>query len=335
MAFSSIGDLSLHAQSIRNTTAIKDRLQVLSKELSTGKIDDLTKQLSGNMNFLLSLDREIAMLSDFRQAANEVSQTMSMMQNAFETLDTLRERQSSQSLAVTASTPEPIVDSAAKSARDSFSEMVSTLNRRIGSTSLFAGTQTDGAALADSETMLADIVATLPATATTADVQAAVDTWFDDPAGGFVTIGYIGGVTGAPERLVGQSETVNLVATAESEGVRSLLKSMALGAVADAASGAIDAETKAELVQISGVELVSASADFNGLRAQLGSAEAFVAEQIVEHDAQISSFQIMKNDITAADPYETAIRLQEVQQQLETQFAITARLSGLSLANYL
>ena len=58
-------------------------------------------------------------------------------------------------------------------------------------------------------------------------------------------------------------------------------------------------------------------------------------EKLAEQEAQLTSLGIIRNDMTVADPFETAVRLQEVQLQLETQFTITSRLSGLSLVNYI
>ena len=49
----------------------------------------------------------------------------------------------------------------------------------------------------------------------------------------------------------------------------------------------------------------------------------------------ISTLQVSRNDIRSADPYQTATALTEVQTQIETLFAVTARLSRLNLVDYL
>ncbi len=331
----SVGDLSQHFQSLRQNGITKDRLLTLTQELSTGQKSDMTAELKGDVGRLLSLDREIEMFDSFKQNTVEVAQVQAMMQNALETIDVLRERQSSISLPITVATSRPIVESAAKSSTSAFTEMVATLNRQLGDKSLFAGVQTDGAAFEDASLMMADIVGTIGPSPTTSDVIAAVDFWFDDPAGGFATMGYIGDTGAAAERRIGPTQSASYVVTGQSEGVKDVLHAIAYGAAADALAGTITTEQQTELLKKSGVDLLSAATTLNGTRSELGASEAFVAEKKTEYETQLTALRIMRNDMTTADPFETALRLQEVQQQLETQFAVTARLSGLSLANYI
>ena len=47
------------------------------------------------------------------------------------------------------------------------------------------------------------------------------------------------------------------------------------------------------------------------------------------------TFGIAKNEIVSAEPYETATRLQQIQQQLELHFTSTSRIARLSLANFI
>ncbi len=335
MSLSTVGDLSQHFQSLRRTTQVKDRLQELSQELASGQKSDLATALGGNVGQLLSLDREIALLGNYRQSATEIGHTLGMMQGALESLDVLRERQAATSMTISDASSLPFVDGAARATRETFEEMVTTLNRSVNGRSLFAGTQTDGAALATSTAMLDNMALAFGTAATTADVLAAIDQWFDDPAGGFSTMGYLGSTGGAATRPIGQTQNVDLVATAERDELKEVLRAAAVGAIANVMADELPDHVRSELIQESGLQLLGSATSLNVLRAHMGSQEAFVEDKMVEQDAQLASLGIMRNGMTSADPYETAVRLQEVQQQLEMQFAVTARLSNLSLVNYI
>ena len=334
MALNSIGDLSQHFQSLRQTTSIKDRLYMLSNEVTTGTKSDLTAHLNGDVNRLLSLDREIEVMEHYKSSANEASQVMALMQNSLEALDALRIQQAEQSLAITESTARPILNATADSAEERFTEMVATLNRRSGDRSLFAGIQTDGAALASAADMLDDMVASVPAPPTVENIRLAVENWFADPIGGFETVGFIG--SNEPiEVRVSQNQSVGLNATAADDGIKQVLKAMATGAIAGRLSSGLSNSQYAELIQNAGVDLLSSATDLNALRGRLGTSESIVMNKIAEQEAQLTAFSTTRNNMVNSDPFETAVRLQEVQQQLETHFAVTARISGLSLANYL
>ena len=70
-------------------------------------------------------------------------------------------------------------------------------------------------------------------------------------------------------------------------------------------------------------------------RIRLGSTEANIINTGVQNDAEKSALETARLGLLSVDPYETAAKLQEAQTQLETLFSITARLSRLSLVNYL
>jgi len=84
-----------------------------------------------------------------------------------------------------------------------------------------------------------------------------------------------------------------------------------------------------------GEALIAGAGNLVQLRASVGSAEARVEEASARLSARETALEIARNDMSAADPYETASNLQEVQLQLETHYTLTARLSRLSLTEYL
>ena len=69
--------------------------------------------------------------------------------------------------------------------------------------------------------------------------------------------------------------------------------------------------------------------------ARLGRAEAQIEIASARNSAESTALQIARTGMLAADPYETATKLQETQTQLEMIYSITARMTRLSLVDYL
>ena len=71
------------------------------------------------------------------------------------------------------------------------------------------------------------------------------------------------------------------------------------------------------------------------LQGRLGAAEARIATVKARNIAEDSSLAIQFNELAGVDRYEAGLRLSDIEAQLETAFYTTARLSRLSLTNYL
>jgi flagellar hook-associated protein 3 FlgL len=92
---------------------------------------------------------------------------------------------------------------------------------------------------------------------------------------------------------------------------------------------------RADLAKRAGESLASSQTGFAELAARLGTAEASIVNAGVQNDAQKSALETARLGLLSVDPYETAAKLAEAQTQLETLFAITSRMSRLSLVNFL
>ena len=68
---------------------------------------------------------------------------------------------------------------------------------------------------------------------------------------------------------------------------------------------------------------------------RLGTAEERIATVKARNIAEDAALGVRFNDLAGADQYRAAARLSEIEAQLETALVTTARLSRLSLANYL
>lgn len=75
--------------------------------------------------------------------------------------------------------------------------------------------------------------------------------------------------------------------------------------------------------------------DVATLQATLGSAEARIAQSDTKMSAQIDVLSNRINGLEAVDPFEAATRVTTLVTQIETAYALTARIQRLSLLNYL
>jgi flagellar hook-associated protein 3 FlgL len=335
MALISVGDMTQNFLSARQNYSLKTRLAVLTQELSSGRVADLTRHFGGDSARLAGLDRSLTLVESHQRAARETGQFLATMQLNLGTIDSTRNTLSGQLITINSTNSMAQLSDAASSARSGFGSIVQSLNGRFGDKALFAGTATDGTALRNPDQMLTDIRAAAAGLTTAADVIAAIETWFDDPVGGFATAGYLGDSGANLTRTIDSDLTVTIAARADNSALRDLMKAAAIAAIADAPELAINDADRAALLRDGGERLLSGGQPLAYLRAGLGASEARIEEVGVSQTAQMTTFATMRNIMVAADPYDAATALQLVQTQLETHYMLTARLSQLTLAAYL
>jgi flagellar hook-associated protein 3 FlgL len=335
MTMTSIGDLSQYFISRQHNADLKSRLNSLTQEVSTGKASDMTAHLGADRARLADVDRRLSLMKGYEEATRDIGKSLSSMQVVLDDIEVARAELADHMIKITPNSSDAQVSGAGQAALDSFRDIVSSLNTRFGGSTLFAGTATDQPALASADAMLADLRSALAGAVTATDVTTVIDDWFDDPAGGFALMGYQGD-SGAPiERGIDTGSSVRINARADDPSIKALLKATVQGALAADASLGLPRSTTLTLMQDSGVRLMSAAEPLTQVRADLGLAEERVELARTKHAAGRTAFAIIRNELTQVDPYDSSSALKEVQAQLETHYTVTARLSTLSLVEYL
>lgn len=335
MTFNSVGDLATSIQLRRQNADLKANLNRLSNELSTGVSSDLGTKLRGNFSALAGLERGISIADSYMVGISERQLDTSTAQSALEKLRSLG--QISGALLTVQETADPtLVRSAGQDALSRFSATLQTLNTQAGGRSIFAGITPDSPAVANAETILAALEAeiTLAAADTAETVSTVVDTWFE-AGGGYDTIGYLGDTPSAFGAKLSASETAPPPTTAQDTSIRSFLSELAKGALVGRGALQTDPIEQGLLARMSGEGLVAADSDLIDLKSSIGIVEAQIERANVEVRTEIQALQIARNELISVDPFETAVKLENAQLQLETFYSVTARLSGLSLVNYI
>ena len=131
------------------------------------------------------------------------------------------------------------------------------------------------------------------------------------------------------------SEVASPVVNAEEQAVRAQFSALALGALLGRNVLAGNLIEQGEIASLAGERLIASNDRLVALQASIGVSEAQVDRASVEVKSQLDGLQIAKTELIEVDPYEVAIKLQNAEIQLQSIYAITARLSRLSLVEYL
>ena len=335
MSFSSIGDIRQHFLTSRANVSLKTDLQTLVKELTSGEKSDLTAHLGASQTRLNGVDRQLELLGRFAQSNSRTGHLLSAMQLALTGVDEQRATSSAALLVVTTASTTSQVENAGDISMSNFRAIVQTLNLRHGDRSTFGGNNLDISPMADPDDMLDALRLEVAGLTSATDVETAIDAWFDTAGGGFETIGYLGDDTGVMTHSIDANQSIDVDVRADDQALRDTMKALAKGALAGDGSLTLNLDARQALQQQAGVDLLTLAAPLANLQARLGHAEGLVEQASVRIAAQQSSHGIARNELVSADPFETATHLQAVQQQLETQYILTARLSRLSLTEYL
>lgn len=334
MALTSLGDGSRYFLMRKQGAALRQQLSTLTRELSSGRVSDPVAALGRDTARLSTNRSDHAAAEAYRQATIETGQTLALMQSALGEVDATREALAGQFVLLGDAAAPGALSNAGASAAQGFESAAAALNQRMGGRAMFAGRDSGGVALAPARDMLDAIRAGLSPSADAGEIRAAVERYFHAPGGGFESDGYRGDAAGHAERRLGPDERVRLPVRADDRGLRDVLGALALATLAGEAE-TLDVSARASLIREAGTALLSAAQALAEARAGIGAAEAATEAAGARHAARATALGIMQNQMTAADPYETATALQEVQLQLETHYTLTARLSELSLTRYL
>jgi flagellar hook-associated protein 3 FlgL len=318
----------------QQSAGLKSAVQTASRELTTGRAADPVKHRGGDTGPVSALESSLSRLAAFNRAAGDASLMAGGMQTALASVQDLVAGLAVGLLNTGMIAEQQALSALSEDAGQRLDATIRTLNQRAGDRALFAGTATDGPALADATTVLNAVeAAVLASGATDADgVATAISDWFSDPAG-FATVAYRGGGALGPLRL-SADETADLPMTAADPALRDTL--MALSTAALLGRGILsDPAEAATLAHRAGGDLLQSDSDRTLLAARIGLVESRVEAASTRNTAEATTLQMALTDLLSVDPYEAATRLEASQGQLETLFALTARLSRLSLVDFL
>lgn len=334
MTMLSIGDLA-HSFLIRRQTAgLKADLTRLGTELTTGRKADLSQVLAGDYGPYAGIERALRAVAAFETANTEAAGMMAAAQLALENVQDIGRDVTPALLTASSSRDATLIRATSGDARAKFSSVVSTLNTSYADRTLFGGAATDRPALATGDAMMAELKLLVAGETTASGVVAVVDAWFDDPGGGFETMGYLGSATDLAPFQIADGETVAADTRADAAEIRGLLKGYALaGLIAEGALSG-DVGEQATLISTAAERMLTSEDDLTDIRARIGTVEARIEDAEARNAAEAAAYDLARTELVGADPYETATRFEAVYSQIETLYTATAKIAALKFTDY-
>jgi flagellar hook-associated protein 3 FlgL len=332
MTFSTLGDLA-QAYALRHrNTAIKTDIQRLNQELATGQAADLAKHLGGSYAELSGIERNMRLLEGYSVNITEAKQLTDVMQIRLEQISTISTDFAGDLITSVSSGKVSIQDAFVNEAALHFQTVVETLNSQSAGRFLFSGDATNVPALVSSDAILTELNIVLTGATSRVDIEARIDSWFSDPTG-FEAFAYTGGSDALGSFKMSETTRVSVDIRANSDAIKDLFASFAKVIASDAST--LDLEDQRQMRKQSATELMTAQEKLIGLQAELGLAQEQIENWGVQTATSRTGLDYAKGALLSVDPYERATELEAAQFQLESLYTITARLSRLSLVNFL
>lgn len=328
----SVGDASLTNILARQGADLRGQVQRASQEVATGKHSDIGAALRGDFSPLLAIDASLSRLAAYATNTTDAAFQTAAQQSAITGLSQLASGISTTLLAAKDfSTPAQIATLGAD-AKGRLATAIGLLNTQASGRAVFSGTATDTISLGSVDDLLTALETAATGASTAGQVTAAVTTWFADPLGFGA---FYQGDTPLSPAPIAAGESADLSTTAMDQTLRDTLAGFAMAALIDRGVLGGDTTERGRLAQQAGQQLISTEDGRTTLAARIGTVEAQIEAARSRNSAEDSALGILRSDIGSVDPYEAGTRLQTIQSQLESLYLVTARVSRLSLAEYL
>jgi flagellar hook-associated protein 3 FlgL len=333
MTVSGYGDLAQAQVLSREQAELKSEMTTLSVEVSTGVSSDTASYLDGDLNQLTSIEASLSRLDAYDTVTTQTALEAETMQTSLTTISDVSADLSSSLITVSSSSTSYSLESIGSEGRSALETVVSALNVQVAGQSLFAGVETDSAAVVSADDIIAELVGVTEDATTAAEVEAAVNAWFDDPDGYAATC-YIGGDSRSAV-TISDGDSVTLDTTANDESIREMLKGISMAALLDTDVLAGDDDERAALAIAANNQIIEANTELTYLQADIGITEQKIEDTSSRNEAEVSSLEMARSELIAVDSYEASTRLTEVETQLELLYTVMGRITSMSLVDYI
>lgn len=317
----------------KQNSAIKKSLEKLSSEAVTGLASDPAEKLGGNVTALAQVDSServvMAELSNIQFAEARLQVVQDVLSWIQGTNDDVAQKTISEMPLGSRGN----VDMRVAEAEEIFKSMVAKLNTQHGPDYVFSGQSLNTPPLKNAVDMVAEIKARTAAMTSAADIEAEVNAWMSDSVSGFLE-GVPSGASAQSYTLVDNGRKVAASASVLDPSVVETIRGWALTL---SVSGRSDlADTQARAVVSKGANIALNGGEMLRQQQAAFGRDQELAETIgLEKQSEKSSLRKAKLSLLQADQYEASVALNEYRSSMERLYAITARISNVSLVNYL
>lgn len=315
----------LNSTVARNITQMRAQIADRAQEATTGLQADLVAHLDGQLDQALIGDQAIRENTEDQTRLQLREIRLSIQDSTMTAVRGLSEGLQLEMAAATGLSDVARQDAVASTAKQALSDVLLRLNARHGERFLFSGDATSTAPFADADTLLSDLKTIAAGAADEADFAAQVQTYFDDPAGGFQTSFYQGAQTASdPDAVLANQEAFSDVL----QGLAVLALANRNEGIAFAQPGNSALDQALDRLERGRTGLVTTQSEVGLRQASLETEQAVLQR---EETLLTAAFR----DLAGKDQYEAATQLKDLETNLEASYILTSRLSNLSLLNYL
>ena len=324
--------LRRHASSLRQSTA------VLSEELTTGQVKDQVRHLGGDLTELVAIDKSIARTTSRVTIGQSMATWLSVQQQSVAVLRGHAQAGLDDLMLLQQTPQNEQKERNLASLATRFGDMVNLMNTSFGDRFVFSGTRADAPAVAEADVMLDalmdEIDTASPAITTAQGLGDLIDQWFAS-GGGFDTIGYLGDAPIPASQPIAPGYSVSISVTAQHEAVRQTFAAFAKGAVLSQGVFEDDPVAQKKFTEIATTAMAGSRSTLIQLAAEIGTSEERVQNANAQNEAERYAMKIARTELLEADPYERATQLERAISQQEMVYSLTARLSRLTLLDFL
>ena len=316
---------SLSAVLQNSISDMRDQISDTSKEVVTGFHSDLTLHLDGKIGQAqlskkavddIALDRELLTI---RQTRIGIAQQQ--LENVADASGTL----ANDARVAISMESNFSLETAGQEAEASLERIFSSLSVRVGQRFLFAGDATDRPPLAEASELLEDL-SQIAQTATDAtDFETQLDTYFNDPAGGWQTNIYLG------SENVSDPDSIS----ATDPALTDLVRGLSVLALARPSLNTPILSTDDALIQSAADLIDEGNTELTLTRAELGRIENRITGELTDLDTEETILSAAFAELAVRDQYEAAAELQLLETNLEAAYLLTSKLANLSILNYI
>ncbi len=328
---------------------LQNQLTEAQQELSSGRLADVGLTLGGRTNETVSLRAQLAHYNTITDTNSVVTTRIDTSQTVIASLiDNAQKFVNSLIASRNADTGPSVAQGEAKA---DLTALVAGLNTAVGGEYIFAGINTSVKPVADyygtptPANQAAVAAAFTAAFGTTqsdptntnissASMQSFLDgafsSLFDDPAW---SSNWSSASNQNITSRISTSEDVESSANVNEDGFRKLAKAYTM--VADLGVTNLNSDTFGAVVDTATKLVSSAIQDLTATQARLGTSSARVEASNQKMSLQLNVINTQIDNLEKVDPYEASTKVTTLMTQLETSYALTARVLNLTILNYL
>jgi len=323
--------LRAHTALQERVSEIKTRLESVRSEAVTGRASDIGRAVNGDVGKVQRLQASLTYAED---RASTLAFAGSRAAAAQQALNTVRDQATNvRNTALTGlsgGNPQAVT-TAQDQSLTAITDTISRLNNRYGAQSLFGGDEA-GATLGSAQDMIDELTTIYTGAPDVTTALADIDTWFNDPAGGFAATFFQGGDGDGQSVELAEGSRVTTSVKADSAEIRQVLQGLAVTALS-AKAPTVEAR---DATLTAGQDLLSTSIEgMADLQARLGVTEERIGMARTEYDAEVTSLGIAMNGLTGRDQAAAASEMRLLESQLEAAYLTTSRMANLSLINFI